>query len=87
MPAALVYQLPRGGHSERRASGAGSGEQPANDLQALPRTGAACGCQDVVLNRSGEAGRRGSIAATESGVNLVVNKNWEKSLCISGGAL
>ena len=51
--AALVYQLPGGRHSERRASGVGSWKPPANGLQALPRTRAACGCKDLVFNCAG----------------------------------
>jgi len=39
--AAFVYQLPRGRHAERGASGAGSGQFAANDFPALPRAGAA----------------------------------------------
>ena len=37
---AFIHQLPRGGHPKRGASGAGSRQQSANDLQASPRTGA-----------------------------------------------
>jgi len=48
--AAFVHQLPGGRHSECESSGAGSGEQSADDLPALPGTGADGGCQSVVWN-------------------------------------
>jgi hypothetical protein len=50
---AFIHQLPRGGHSERRSSGAGSWQQPANDFPALPRTGAAGRDEGVVCDCAG----------------------------------
>ena len=54
---ALFHQLPSGGGAEHGASGAGGGEQPTDDLWALPGAGPGIGCGEVVWRHAGQ--RRG----------------------------
>ena len=74
--AAFVYQLPRGGHSKRGASGIGSGQFAPNYILQLPGARAACGSKDVVFNITREAGRCDSFATeeNESGVSVTVRR-------------
>lgn len=66
---AFVYQLLGGGHSERGASGAGSREQPANDLPQLARARADGGRQDVVFDHVGKAGQGDPVAQGGGGMS------------------
>src|ERR1017187_7408905 len=48
------FKLSAGGDSEHGAGGAASGQQPADDLPALPRAGAGGGCGEVVCGDAGQ---------------------------------
>ena len=79
----LLHQLSAGGGPEYGAGRAGSGEQPANDLRALSRVGAASGWGEVVCGHAGQC-RGGESRPRERGGGQDRGAAWGEGGVTSG---